>query len=130
MNYQLAPHIAAEINGTDYGPGGLESLDPRIAGMLDHRPSCHRARLILLVRITDQAPVLRCSNCNQYLILRGRWVFDVLDQAGYHVGPEDVTQVSSRVRSRPVPVVSRYWCREHADQPVDHRGRGCPECRQ
>lgn len=139
MNYLLAPHIAAQVNGSDFGPGGLESVDPRIAGTLDHRPGCRRPRLILLVRVTDQVPVLRCSSCNQYLILRGRWLFDVLESAGFTVGPRDWTMAPPRPRKVPLPQetpppapdgVSRYWCRDHPDQPTDHRGRGCLECRQ
>lgn len=137
MNYLLPPELAAQINARSWG-AGLVDLDPRIAATLEHGPDCRRPRLFVFVRTRDGAPQLRCSSCGRYMILRGRWLFTVLESAGYHVGAEDVTKVSSRVRSHPVPVetpppapavVSRYWCRDHPDQPVDHRGRGCVECR-
>ena len=137
MNYLLPPALVAEINATDYGPAGL-IVPERIAAELDHDPGCRRPRLFLVVRLRDGAPTLRCSTCNRYLILRGWWLFNVLAAAGWSVGPDALTKVSSRVRPHPVPEVappagrpttSAYWCRDHPDQPVDHRGRGCPECR-
>ena len=115
-------------------PRNRAGIDPDLYDLdheLLHEPGCRRPGRPVLIRGARDGRVLAvCRDCN-----RGTraWL-----KAG---PPEDARKAAAAPEPTPTPAPTpkprpylaptppaRYVCRDHPDQPVDHRGKGCATC--
>lgn len=84
------------------------------ASTVDHRPGCRTYEVGQFVGKRGDL-MARCNDCGAIKVL----------EAAARPEPELEPVVAAEP---PKVLLSRYRCREHLDQEVNWRGKGCPRC--
>lgn len=95
----------------DEAPQDATPADVDAAANIPHHAGCTATHW----RVTDARKdrLVTCSGCGRFA------------KAGPSAAPAELTD---ELTDAPPPILSRYRCREHPENPVSWRGTGCPAC--